>query len=67
MRDFLQQAVRYVKCNNRKRLAWLLTRHPHLKTAVQAGDDRSLLATAFWNNPSMIPWLLEQGCGPRHA
>jgi ankyrin repeat protein len=64
MRNLVQQAVRYVKCNNRKRLAWLLTRHTHLRTAVQPGDDESLLFTAFWSNLPMLPWLLEQGVDP---
>src|SRR4051812_44435954 len=64
MRNFLRQAVRYVKCNNRKRLGWLLTRYPHLKTAVQPGDYRSLLFVARWWNPGMLPWLLEQEVDP---
>lgn len=64
MRNLLPQAIRYVKCNNRKRLGWLLSRHPHLKTAVQSGDDDSVLSVASWANPGILSWLLEQGVNP---
>ena len=64
MRNFLQQAIRYVKCNHRKRLGWLLKRYPHLKSEVQPDDETSLLCAASFNNRDMIPWLLEQGVDP---
>jgi len=62
MRSLLPQAVRYVKCNNRRRLGWLLARHPRLKTLAEG--DCSLVWEAHWHNRGLLPWLLDQGVGP---
>jgi ankyrin repeat protein len=64
MRNLLAKAVRYVKCNNRKRLGWLLNRYPHLKTAFDHAHDSALAWAAYLNNAGMLPWLLQQGVNP---
>jgi len=58
MRNLLPKAGRYVKCNNRKRLGWMLDRFPQLKT------EASLLWEAWWSNRALVRWLLEQGISP---
>jgi len=63
----LGKAVRYVKCNNRRRLGWLLARYPHLKSISDV--DGPLTFAALYFNPAMLPWLLTQSANPntRHS
>jgi hypothetical protein len=58
----LRRAMRYVKCNNRRRLAYLLRRHPWLRQA--STQNGGLLWAALEYNRQMLSFLLEQGLDP---
>ena len=63
MRSLLPKAVRYVKCNNRRRLGWLLARYPRLKTAAEGGSP--LDWAVCHSSPELRDWLVSIG-GRRH-
>lgn len=55
-----EQACFWVRKGNRKRLRWLLGRHPELRTSNSA----LLVFAAIWHNRGMLRWLLERGVAP---
>lgn len=55
-----KQAYFFVRNGNRKRLRWLLGRHPELRTSNSA----ILVFAAIWHNRGILRWLLERGVSP---
>ncbi len=53
----IRRAHSYIRRGNRKRLRFLLGKHPELYQSAEA----SLLDYAIWHNRSMVTWLLDRG------
>lgn len=55
-----EQACFFVRKGNRKRLRWIIGRHPELRKSNSA----QLIFSAIWHNRGMLRWLLERGVSP---
>jgi len=51
------KACFYARRNERRRLRRLIDKRPQLRTS----HNSLLLFTAVWDNPGLVPWLLERG------
>ncbi len=56
-RGLIRRAHSYIRRGNRKRLRFLLGKHPELYQS----DDAMLLDYAIWHNRSLVTWLLDRG------
>lgn len=56
-RGLIRRAQSYIRRGNRKRLRFLLGKHPELYQS----SDALLLDYAIWHNRSLVPWLLDRG------
>ena len=54
------RAYFYIRRGNRKRIRYLLGKHPYLCTS----DEAMLAFLAIWLNRGMLRWLLERGVSP---
>ena len=54
------KATFYVRKGNRRRLKQLIEKHAYLHRS----DDALLVFTAIWDNPAILPWLLQNGVHP---
>jgi len=54
------KAAFYVRKGNRRKLTQLLTKHAYLHQSHEA----MLVFTSMWDNPEILPWLLQNGVHP---
>jgi len=59
-RRVCEKAANLIRRGNRRRLRFLLRKHPYLLES----DESFLVPAACWHNRSMLPWLLDRGVNP---
>ena len=61
--QLFRRACRYLKCRNRRRLFYLLTRSPALLHFIDSSQSLMLLA-GWWRRYDVVEWMLANGADP---